>query len=400
MLTRRGWTLAGAAAGLVVGSRLLGASALAGLGVGAGLLLLFALAWTATRDARLDLRRALQPARLHVGSGGRIVLVGRTLSRTPLLTLTDAFDDGRRAARFVLAPHVAFADVRAVYRVPTTRRGRYTVGPLLASAGDPLGLARRSWTVAGINDLVVCPRIHEVLPPRPGGGGEPAAHDDGPRSPALEPLGEFLALRDYAPGDDPRRVHWRSSARTGELVVRQDEAAAPGRIAVLLDTRAHVYDASSFEVAVEAVASVAASLQRTRRPVEVVTTTGEVLARPGIGAAGLLFDRLAVVAPGTEDHLSDVAASLRGRLGLGAVIAVTGALDNDLLDALALLHRRRLVTTVVTRAVDDAPEPNRLRITIVDATSQPFPDAWNDVMTRAASPRSGRSRWQLASSPS
>jgi uncharacterized protein (DUF58 family) len=401
VLTRRGWTLAGAGAGLIVGSRLLGASALAGLGVGAALLLLFALAWTATRHVTLDLRRSLRPARLHVGSEGRIVLSGRAVGRTPLVTLTDAFDDGRRAARFVLSPQPAGAPVQAVYRVPTNRRGRYTVGPLVASAGDPLGLARRAVTLAGINDLVVCPRVHDVLPPRPGGGGEPAAHDDGPRSPALEPLGEFLALRDYEPGDDPRRVHWRSTARSGELVVRQDEAAAPGRIAVLLDNRAHVHDDASFEAAVEAVASIAVSLQRHRRPVEVLTTTGGVLARPGLGATSLLLDTLAVVDVSTSDHLGDVAASLRGRLGLGAVVAVTGSIDRALLDALALLHRRRLVTAVVTRAAVGS-LPARARITVVDAASRPFPEAWNEVMVvpRARVARAGRPRWPFASSRS
>jgi uncharacterized protein (DUF58 family) len=398
-LTRRGWTLTGAASGLVLGSRILGASALAGLGAGAGLLLAFALAWVATRDVRLQIRRAVLPARLHVGSEGRVVINGRAADRTPLLTLTDSFDDGRRAARFVLAPQPAGAAIRAVYRVPTARRGRYTVGPLLASVTDPLGVARRSFSTAAVTDLVVCPRVYDVLPPRPGGGGEPAAHDDGPRSPALEPLGEFLALREYQPGDDPRRVHWRSTARTGELVVRQDEAAAPGRIAVVLDTRDHRYDAPSFESAVEAVASIAVSLQRNRRPVEVLTSSGDVLARPGIGAAGLLLDRLAVVSPSSADHLVDVVGALRGRLGLGAVVAVTGVMDDGLYDALALLHRRRLVTAVTTRpaAALDVRAPG---ITIVDASERPFPEAWNEAMTRASRSRYGRRRWQRASSRS
>jgi uncharacterized protein (DUF58 family) len=391
-LTRRGWTLGGASAGLIVGSRFLGTDELASLGIAAAVLLVVALAWAATRRTGLDLARHLVPPRLHVGGEGRVVVEGTTTMRTPLLTLTDAFDDGRRAAHFVLPPRAPAAGVRATYRVPTNRRGRFTVGPLVASASDPLGLARRTTAVAGTTDLVVCPRVHDVLPPRPGGGGEPAVHDDGPRSPALEPLGEFLALREYQAGDDPRRVHWRSSARVGELLVRQDEAAAPGRIAVVLDTRPEVYDTATFEVAVEATASVAASLRRARRPIEVLSTAGEILGRPGAGA-DLLLDRLAVVQPSGPDHLPAVVATLRSRLGLGAVVSVTGAVDDELVDALALLRRRRAVTVVATRPSPAARALAASGLTVVDTSRASFSVAWNEAMT--ARPRT---RWQHAGS--
>jgi len=379
-LTRRGWTLAGAGGGLVVGSRVLGAGPLAGLGIAAGILLALGVAWVAFRTPRLAIDRHPRRTRLHVGGEGLVVLEGLAETSAPLLTLTDRVDAGTRAARFIVSPAPAGTPLRAAYRIPTTRRGRFLVGPLVASVSDPLGLARRSWVVAEATDIVVCPRVHDVAAPSRGGGGEPAAHAEGARAPALEPLGEFLALRDYAPGDDPRQVHWRSTARTGELVVRQDEAASPGRVIVVLDTRAEVHTEASFELAVEAVASLGVRLRRERVPAEVVTTAGELLARPGPGAIELLLDRLAVVELGGDDHLAAVCAGLRNRLGIGAVVLATGAADGPLVDALVPL-RNRCVVTVIT-SLDDSARYRPTGITWVDTDEHAFPDAWNATFRR------------------
>ena len=68
----------------------------------------------------------------------------------------------------------------------------------------------------------------------------------------LEPGGEFLNLRDYEPGDDLRHVHWRSTARRGQLMVRQNEARRRTPVLVMLDVRPGGHDRASFERAVEA----------------------------------------------------------------------------------------------------------------------------------------------------
>ncbi|MBM3671673.1 MAG: DUF58 domain-containing protein [Actinobacteria bacterium] len=388
-LTRRGWTLAGAAAGLVLGSRVLGAGPLAGLGIGAALLLGVGVVWVRARRPALRMTRSVRPARLHVGTEGRIVLEGVTTTATPLLTLTDRIDDGKRAARFLVPPGDADETIRAVYRIPTRRRGRHLVGPLVGSITDPFGVVRRTFPITEPNDVVICPRVHAVVPPARGGGGEPAAHAEGARAPALEPLGEFLALRDYEPGDDPRRVHWRMSARRGELLVRQDEAASPGRVVLVLDTRSHVHDEASFESAVEIVASLAVALRRAHAPLEAVTTKGEVLGRPGPGMVELLLERLAVVSTGDPDYLTRVVAGLRDRLGIGAVVGATGYLDDEFADALALLRPRCLVTAIATGSSSDA----RALIPVVDASTD-FPAAWNRFASRSSR------RWNLVSSRS
>jgi uncharacterized protein (DUF58 family) len=388
-LTRRGWTLGGAAVGLLVGSWLLGSDALAALALGGGLVLGVAAVWVLQHRVVMTVDRSVHPARLSVGQEGRVILRGTTTVATPWLSLTETVDGGRRAARFVVVPLPGGTELQAGYRIPTERRGRHVVGPTLLTLADPCGLVRRTWAVGGTSEVIVRPRVHTVLPPRRGGGGEPAERASGPRIPVVEALGEFLALRDYEPGDDPRRVHWRSTARRGDLLVRVDDAPAPGRAVVLFDVRVSAHDARTFEAAVEAVASIAASLHRTHQPVEVVTSAGETLRRPGRTALDAVLDRLAVVEPDPTDHLDVVTGALRKRFGLGGVVVVTGAADPVILDAAAALRRRRVVTLVTTGPATLATGP----IVLVDASQRPFPVAWA-ATTRAPT------RWQPANSPS
>ncbi len=384
-LTRRGWTLAGGAAGLLVGSRLLGSDALAALALTAGALLGFGFLWATRQRSTLTLERSSHAVRVNVGGDGRIVLRGRTTDASPWLNITESVDSGRRAARFALVPLAAGTEVEAGYRIPTNRRGRRIVGPTFITATDPFGLVRRNWAVGGTTEVIVRPRVHSILPPRRGGGGEPSERATGPRLPVVEALGDFLALRPYEPGDDPRRVHWPSSARHGDLLVRVDEAPAPGRAVILLDTRGTVYDDASFEAAIEAAASVASSLHRSHQPVEVVTTAGETFRRPGASALDLILDRLAVVEREPADHLGIVTAALRNRLGLGGVVVVTGAPDTAIVDAAAALGARRVVTIVATRP-SSTPTGS---IPVVDAAARPFVDAWNTT-------RQTHTRWHPA----
>ena len=130
------------------------------------MLLAFGFAWVQLRTTRLQIERHTRPARVHVGTDGMVVLEGVALTSSPLLTLTDRVDGGARAARFVLAPEPAGTPLRAAYRIPTSRRGRHVIGPLVATVSDPLGVARRSWVVADETDLIVCPRVHDAAAPR------------------------------------------------------------------------------------------------------------------------------------------------------------------------------------------------------------------------------------------
>lgn len=399
VLTRRGWSLAGAALGLAVAGRLLGTVELWILTTGIVLLLLTSTVWARTRRYDLVARRTVRPARLYVGGDGRVdlTLANRSDRATPLLTVTDVFDDGHRAARFVLPSLPAGETAKAAYRLPTNRRGRFHVGPLAVSVSDPFGLARRTWTLATLGDVLVCPRVHEILAPRQAGGRLVASVETVHARAQAADGEDFLTLREYEVGDDLRRVHWRSTARVGDLMIRQDEAQWRARAVVLLDTRPDAHDARSFETAVEATASVVDRLTRMRRSVDVIASNGQSLGALTARSGWAVMDRLATIQPGGEDRLAGLLASLRAHRRAALVVAIVGSLGAVELDALGALTGQGTAVMVGTRP-GAQPPPGLVTwsgLVVVDASRTPFPTAWNQAMTRwhlAPPPRSPRSR--------
>ncbi len=389
MLTRRGWSLVGAAVGLYAGARLLGLVQLVVLAVGALALVLLAYVWVRLHTPVLVAERHLRE-RLQVGVDGRVDLnVRATRRRTSTLAVSDAFDRGRRAARFLLAPLAPGEDARAAYRFPTDRRGRFEVGPLRATVSDPFGLVAKTRRVLAAEEVIVYPRTHDIVPPTEAAGLD--LDRDHPRVRArVEPSGEFMTLRDYAPGDDLRHVHWRSTARRGHLMMRQNETRRRAPALVLLDVRPGAHDRASFERAVEAVASIATALTRASRPFEVVWSTGAVIGSPGRRHLATVMDELAVVQPHGPDRL--LVATTR-RL-TSALIAATGRLQPNDASALGLLVRDGGSLVAVTTVTTDSaivPRARRFRFFVVaDDGSRPFSTAWNEAMLR----------WQRNGTPS
>ena len=243
------------------------------------------------------------------------------------------------------------------------------------------------------------PRVHDIVAPR---GGRPARRvgGDGARRARQAADGdEFLTLREYEVGDDLRRVHWRSTARTGELMIRQDEAqlARPrGRRAPRHPARAH--DAESFEVAVEAAASVVDRLTRMRRRVEVITSDGAAARRTDAPATGwAVMDRLATIEPGGEDHFAAVLASsarTAARRSSSRSSARLGAVELGRARRAHGSRHRGHGRYPARHATAARAHDLRPALVAVDAVPNPFPTAWNQAMTRwhlAPPPRSPRS---------
>src|SRR3954470_7110428 len=140
--TRPGWPLAGAASGLLVAGRLLGAVELTILGVVTVSLLFLAWLWVRSRKRMVRVERTVRPTRVHVGGDARVDLEvdDPGSSDSPQLLMTDVFDEGRRAARFLVPALRGGQRARAAYRVPTNRRGRYSLGPITLTVTDPFGL--------------------------------------------------------------------------------------------------------------------------------------------------------------------------------------------------------------------------------------------------------------------
>jgi len=193
---------------------------------------------------------------------------------------------------------------------------------------------------------------------------------------------EFVTLRDYELGDDLRRVHWRSTARTGELMIRQDEARWRSRAAVVLDVLPGAHDAASFEAAVEAAASVTARLARLRRRVELITSAGEVLGTAGDPRRDVI-DVLATVGPNETDRLTSVFEQLRSHRRVDLVIAVLGRVAPDTLRALGTFGGIGVVV-VLTQPAVVAPHTS---VVVVDASATPFATAWNQTLSRSTQVR-------------
>jgi uncharacterized protein (DUF58 family) len=405
-LTRRGWTLSGAACGLVVAGRLLGALELTVLGVLTLSLLGAAWIWVRGRRHPIRVERGIHPQRVHVGGEARVDLEVEDLGPgdVPQLLLTDIFDGGRRAARFLVPSLKRGQRARAAYRVPTARRGRYALGPITCTITDPFGLARKSWATGPADEVTICPRVHD-LRPAPGAPGRlRSASPFAVRfhAPAVDGE-EFLTLREYEVGDDLRRIHWRSTARTGELVVREDEAQWQPRAVVLLDTRPSAHDDASFEAAVEAVASVVSRLNRSVLPVEVLTTDGRTLGvtsgggRHGLGSEALIMDQLAVVQPRAPENLAAIARPLRAQVRRGLLVAVMGALGRLDADVVHALGAPNAPLVLVRTRPDEAEEGGvgaprlaaRARaagVTVVDGRMGHFAESWNTAMVTRARP--------------
>lgn len=312
--------------------------------------LLSALVVSRTRY-RLSCARRIEPSRLPAGHEAQVSLTLENASRLPtgLLLVEDQVPHSLgEQARFVIDRIEPQGAREMVYRMHADVRGRYRIGPLTVRLADPFGLVElaRSFTLA--DRLVVTPPI--VALPRGhvtgswSGGGESRVR-------TISTAGEDdVAPREYRYGDDLRRVHWRSTARYGELMVRREEQQWQSRGTLFLDTRriAHWGDgaASSFEQAVSAVASIGAQLSREGLGLRYVTDQGEVLA-PSATFQGAMLDALAVVRRSTGRTLRFGASALRDAAGEGdgLIVGVFGRLTGD--DARDVARVRRGSATCV-----------------------------------------------------
>ncbi len=299
MITRRGWAALAASATLALAGRLLGLGELYGL-AGAGLGLVVAgLIVTRRRGEAVTLRRKITPARVHVDSPWRVEVTATNAGtqRSPLLAVSTNFAGGQRYARFGLAPLSPGASVDAAFRLPTDRRGVFMLGPLVVERSDIFGLVvRRSQALSEVK-LTVYPRIDTITSLDGVGVADPLSEMHGPRRVGASG-GDFYTLVEYEQGDDLRRVHWPSVARTGELMIRQDETPWRGRTTVIVDLRASVHDEESFEDALSAAASVIVAGGTRNGLVRLVTTSPyDSGFGAGHGHVGHLLEVLALASP-------------------------------------------------------------------------------------------------------
>lgn len=209
----------------------------------------------------LTVSRATDPTRGSVGEEVevRVEVANQAPRRTPVLLFEDRLPDGLDAVtRVVLPPLRPGESARVQYRLRAARRGRFPVGPARLVGVEPFGMVERTWEATSRDELLVRPRTHRlatVLPVRRNGRGGDS--DLGGAGIVGDP---DLNVREYRDGDDLRRVHWPTTARRGELMVRPDQHPQDHNAVVVVDSRLDGQrghdEASSLEVLVSAAASV------------------------------------------------------------------------------------------------------------------------------------------------
>jgi uncharacterized protein (DUF58 family) len=387
VLTREGWLVGAGTIALLAAGRLLGLEELFVLAAACGVLLAAAAIWVGRARFRLEVSRTVTPARVHAGSPSRVELSIRNvgLRRTPVLRFTDPVSR-TRGAEILIAPCSPLAGTSAAYHLPTAQRGVVKVGPLQVELSDPFGLARTSTVAAGRSEVIVYPRIDRIVPIPQTAGHDPLAGSEHPT--ALGRAGEdFYALRPYVVGDEIRRVHWPTTARLDELMVRQDELPWQGRVTVLLDMRRPMHTPASLELCISAAASVVMASWKRHDLIRLVASDGT---DTGFGSDGLhvegMLEYLAVAEPVPIGTFRPLVASLARTGGGGALVAIVAhTAERELAGLTGLQHVFGWFTLVeFDRSAWDHGALGRPPVTssrhIVVTREQPFEAAWNQAM--------------------
>ena len=363
------------------------------------------------RRLKLGVQRTFRPATVELGESTRVTLLVSNLATrrsaaafwhdtlpfapgfTPDAVLAPL--DGQRG-RVTRAKSI----VRLSYDITPPRRGLFEIGPLAIESGDPFGLIVGSVELPETHTLVVTPRVYEL----PGTG---LLLDAGSGSSTVTRRSsngseDDLMTREYRRGDALRRVHWRASARHGELMVRQEEPRSRPETRIIVDTRIDGYDRSFpfdmggdpqesesavFEWVVSFIASLGEHLHNAGYVVTVLETAGQQITQPGAprgvddAADPFLLSLAAIRLVRDLDELhAEAAAVQRSEATLAPIIAVLSA-PSDITLEWVLQQRRpyEVGTAIVINCTDELADRidgagwNIVRITDETAIS----DAWS-----------------------
>jgi uncharacterized protein (DUF58 family) len=350
-LTTRGRAFLASGVTTIVCAILLGQGDLVRVGVLLAALPLVTVAMVARARFHLVCTRSIHPARVPAGSTANVTLRLQNAGRVPtgVLMLEDQvpYVLGSRP-RFLLDQMGSRWHNEVSYTVRSDVRGRYQIGPLNIRVSDPFRLIELTRSFQTTTPLTVTPVTHHL------GSSELSGEWSGTgenRPRAFAAAGtEDVTIREYREGDDLRRVHWPSSARAGELMVRREEQPWQSRCTLLLDTRKSAHrgsgPASSFEWAVSATASIGVHLAQRGFNLRLATDQpsgkeASVWHDSGAGVSGetdVLLDQLAVARNSGSRTLDLGDTAEHGQPEM--IVAVLGLLQPDDVAALTRLRGR------------------------------------------------------------
>jgi uncharacterized protein (DUF58 family) len=313
-------------------------------------------AYVVTRFGLADLEAGYVLDRLHAQAGDmlRANYTVRNTSRLPKLWLEvhnpTTLPVGLPGQAITIGPR---GEKSWSVRVPLTRRGHFQVDPMALRTGDPLGLFESNASVGGYSTVIVYPRVEAL----PGWRMPPAfiegSHADKVRTPHTTP--SATSIREYVPGDAYNRIHWKTSARMGELVVKEFELEQTADVWIFLDLDAATHtgegDESTLEYGVRVAASIAARALVENRKVALTASGAHISPIPadrGPRQYQKIMQTLAAVMADGERPLDEVLVENVGRLrrGMTAVI-ITASLDARWVRSLTGLRNRNVETAVI-----------------------------------------------------
>jgi uncharacterized protein (DUF58 family) len=356
VLTDRAWALLTGGALLWVASRLVGSPDLHIVAVGLVVLVPLGALLVRIRRPRLRATRRLSARRAFPGTRIGVEVEVRNVGESPssLVLLEDKLPSALGTpARLILPQVPPGARQTASYEFTPRRRGRYAVGPLTAQVADPFDLVRHRLEFEETHDLIVYPEI-EPLEATPvaspiGGSGESSTRQ------LFRTGEEFYTMRHYEMGDDLRRIHWPSTARIGELMIRQDETARRATAVIFLDTRRAATGRvrEGFEKAVSAAASIGTLYLRAGYVVRLATPD---LPPQQVGQEQFL-ETLALIQPSRAPFLSPSLQRLRSVGGSNPALAVVthppDHAEAAALTRMSAVYGAKVAVLLVPPAVDD-----------------------------------------------
>ena len=259
----------------------------------------------------LDLART----RVAVGDSAVGSIAVSNTSARPLLAADLELPVGAATAVFHL-PRMKPRQVHEdLFTIPTARRAVIVVGPVRSVRADPLHLLRRQVRWTEPEDLFVHPKTTALA-----GSAAGFIRDlEGMPTTDLSSADvSFHALRDYVPGDDRRHIHWKTTARTNKLMVRQFEETRRAHLAISLSINADEYASEEeFELAISAAASIGRQAIREQRDLDVLTQKGPLRCETG---RNMLDEMTRIVGAPQRRTAVDLARSLADTVPNASVV--------------------------------------------------------------------------------
>jgi uncharacterized protein (DUF58 family) len=285
--------------------------------------LLLSAVWVSQRPLRATVTRRLQAVRVPRGDPILVTYLVRnpTRLRSGRATVIDRCDDAVIRIAIPPVPGNAQSTVRGA--VPTRRRGMFEVGPLEIERIDPFWLAVGRRRAEERLPVIVHPKVYDLVGPQ--GAIRVVENESVLRRATADPMSGFVSMREYVAGDDPRMIHWPTTARTGTLMVREHVEVRRPEFTVVLDTAPGVGTPDDFEEAVDVAATLAVHAIRTGLDVVVRTTDHGHAGRPTpITTDAAVLDLLTPVQQSSDDSLLPVASLFTGGFDQSSVVLITG----------------------------------------------------------------------------